>query len=86
MRTTEHFLISSGIKQGYLLAPTLFGSFFLLLHSYAFSTSQVIFIHEFRKLFSLACLRVKTKVRKILIREPLFANYVALIAHTPEAL
>lgn len=34
------------------------------------------------KLFNFACLRVKTKVHKVLIREMLFANDAALTTHT----
>ncbi|KAK4318168.1 hypothetical protein Pmani_010810 [Petrolisthes manimaculis] len=37
-------------------------------------------------LFNLASLRAKTKIREVLIREMLFADYAALTAHTEEAL
>ena len=39
-----------------------------------------------RNLFSLARLRSRTKVRTVLIREKLFADDAALVAHTEDAL
>ena len=87
--TSEPFSIRSGVKQGCVLAPTLFGIFFSLLLSYAFSQSDDgVYLHTRSdgNLFNLARLRAKTKVRKVLIRELLFADDAALTAHTEEAL
>ncbi len=86
---SEAFLIRSGMKQGCVLAPTLFGIFLTLLLRHAFSQSEDgVFIHTRSdgNLFNLARLRAKTKVRRILIREMLFADDAALTAHTEEAL
>ena len=83
------FPINSGVKQGCVLAPILFGIFFSMLLSHAFdSSTDGIYLHTRSdgNLFSLARLRSRTKVRKILIREMLFADDAALVAHTEDAL
>ena len=87
--SSDSFPINSGVKQGCVLAPTLFGIFFSMLLSHAFgSSTDGIYLHTRSdgNLFSLARLRSKTKVRKVLIREMLFADDAALVAHTEEAL
>ena len=87
--SSDPFPIKSGVKQGCVLAPTLFGIFFSLLLSYAFSHSQDgVFIHTRSdgNLFNLQWLKAKTKIRKILIREMLFADDAALVAHSEEDL
>jgi len=87
--SSDPFPIRSGVKQGCVLAPTLFGIFFSLLLSYAFSQSEDgVYLHTRSdgSLFNLARLRAKTKVRKVLLREMLFADDAALTAHTEEAL
>ena len=83
------FPIKSGVKQGCVLAPTLFGIFFSLLLSHAFSESEDgEFLHTRSdgKLFNLSRLRDKTKVRQLLLREILFADDAALASHTQEGL
>ena len=57
------FPIQSGVKQGCVLAPTLFGIFFSLLLPYAFSESEDgVFLHTRSdgKLFNLSRLRAKS--------------------------
>ena len=81
--------IKSGVKQGCVLAPTLFEIFFSLLLSHAFSESEDgVFLHTRSdgKLFNLSRLRAKTKVRQLLLREMLFADDAALASHTQEGL
>ena len=83
--TSEPFEISSGVKQGCVLAPTLFGIFFALLLKHAFGTSKEgIFLHTRSdgKLFNPSRLKAKTKVREVLIRDMLFADDAAVAAHT----
>ena len=66
----QTFKITSGVKQGCVLAPTLFGIFFSTLLQYAFQDSQGVFLHTRSdgKLFNLAGLRAKTRVKTILIQ------------------
>lgn len=86
---SEPFPISSGVKQGCVLAPTLFGIFFSTLLSYAFhDNDDGVYLHTRSdgRLFNLARLRAKTKVRSVIIREALFADDAALATHTETAL
>ena len=87
--TSEPFDIHSGVKQGCVLAPTLFSILFSMVLSYAFNTStEGVFLHTRAdgKLFNLARLRAKTKVRHVVIREMLFADDAALMTRTMEDL
>ena len=87
--TSEAFPVSSGVKQGCVLAPTLFAIFFSILLQYAFkNNSEGIYIHTRAdgRLFNIARLKAKTKIRKILLRELLFADDAALISHTADGL
>ena len=87
--TSEAFPVSSGVKQGCVLAPTLFAIFFSVLLRYAFKdSSDGIWLHTRADggLFNTARLRAKTKTTDILIRELLFADDAALTAHTETGL
>ena len=87
--TSEAFPVSSGVKQGCVLAPTLFGIFFSMLLQYAFAECEEgIFIRTRTdgKLFNIARLHAKTKVREVLIREMLFADDAVLMSHTKAGL
>ena len=79
----------AGWNKGCVLAPALFGIFFSLLLSHAFSLSEDgVYLHNRSdsKLFSHARFRLRTKMRKVLNREMFFADDAALAAHTEEAL
>ncbi|GAA6107071.1 uncharacterized protein LOC118407100 [Tachysurus ichikawai] len=83
------FPVSSGVKQGCVLAPTLFAIFFSMLLQYAFKDySEGVYIHTRTdgKLFNIARLRAKTKVTEVVIRELLFADDAALTSHTEDGL
>jgi len=77
----KEFGIKSSVKQGCVLAPTLFGVFFSLLMKHAFgSSNDGVFVHSRSDgcLFNLACLRSESKVNKVLIRDLLFADDAAI--------
>lgn len=81
------FPIRSGVKQGCVLAPTLFGIFFSLVLYCAFNQSDDgIYIHTRSdgNLFNLTCLRAKAKVQRVLIRELLLQ--MILVAHDEKEL
>ncbi|XP_051973121.1 probable RNA-directed DNA polymerase from transposon BS isoform X1 [Xyrauchen texanus] len=87
--SSDPFPIRGGVKQGCILAPTLFGIFFSLLLTHAFSKAEegiYIYTRTDRNLYNIARLQAKTKVRKVLIREMLFADDAALTAHSEVAL
>ena len=73
--TSEPFPLCSGVKQGCVLVPTLFGIFSYLLLPYAFdSSSDGIYLHTRSdgNLFNLSSLHGKTKVTEVYVREMLF--------------
>ena len=87
--SSEPFEIRSGVKQGCVLAPTLFDIFVALLLIHAVdTTAEGIYLRTRSdgRLFNLARLRAKTKVRKVLIRDMLFADDAAVATHTQEEL
>ena len=87
--SSECFPITSGVKQGCVLAPTLFGIFFSILLSSAFDASTdgiYIRTRADADLFRLSHLRAKTKVTSVLLREMLFADDAAIVSHTEEGL
>ena len=72
---SEPFEIRSSVKQGYVLAPMLFGTFIgmLLKHVLDRATEGIYFrTRSDGMLFNLAHLRAKTKVCEVLIRDMLF--------------
>ena len=86
---SDSFDIRSGVKQGCVLAPTLFGIFFSMLLKHAFDeATEGIYLHSRSdgKLFNVARLRAKTKVEKILIRDMLFADDAAVATHSEHQL
>ena len=87
--SSEAFDIRCGVKQGCVLAPTLFGIFFAVMLKHAFgSSTEGVYLHTRSdgKLFSLSRLKAKTKVREVLIRDMLFADDAALATHSEEQL
>ena len=81
--------IRSGVKQGCVLAQTLFEIFFALLLRHAFGTASEGICLRTRsngRLFNLGHLRVKTKVRKAFIRDKLFSDDAAVTTHTQQEL
>ncbi|XP_016368572.1 RNA-directed DNA polymerase from mobile element jockey-like [Sinocyclocheilus rhinocerous] len=86
---SEPFYVKSGVKQGCVLAPTLFGICFSMLLKHAFGTAtEGVYLHTRSdgRLFNLARLKAKTKVHKAIIRDLLFADDAAIISHTEQQL
>ena len=64
--------VKSGVKQGCVLVPTLFGIFFAMLIRYAFKGAiEGIYLHSRSdgKLFNINRLKAKSKTRTALIRD-----------------
>ena len=87
--TSYAFPVSSGVKQGCILAPTFFGIFFSMLLQYTFTNCPegfYIWMSSDGKLFNITRLHAKTRACKVLIRELLFADNAALKSHSMEGL
>ena len=81
--TSEPFPVSNGVKQGCVLAPTLFSLMFSAMLTDAFRDDDVGIDLRYRtdgKLFNLRRLQAKTKVKTDIIRDFLFADDCALNA------
>ena len=86
---SKPFDMRSRVKQGCVLAPTLFGIFFTLLLGHAFGTAQEGIYLQTRSdgsLFNLAHLKARTKVCEVLITDMLFADDAAVMTHTQREL
>ena len=76
-----------GVKQGCVLAPTLFSIFLSAMLDDAFrDMGDGVYIQSRQSadLFNVAHFRAKTKTTRILMRELLFADDSALVAHSAE--
>ena len=84
---SESFSVTNGVKQGCVLAPTLFSIFLSAMLNEAFrDMGDGVYIQsrQSANLFNIAHFRAKTKTTQILMRELLFANDSALVAHSAE--
>ena len=81
--SSEPILVANGVKQGCVLAPTLFSIMFLAMLTDAFrDDSNGIDIHYCtdEKFFNLQTLKAKSKIKEHPMRDMLFANDCALNA------
>ncbi|CAM4709419.1 unnamed protein product [Leuciscus chuanchicus] len=81
---SKEFPIFCGVKQGCVLAPTLFGIFFSAVLRRAFPVPSGVLLHtrSSGNLFNLARLRAKTKINRVHIRELLYADDAAFLANS----
>ena len=88
---SEPFPISNGVKQGCVLAPTLFSIFFSMMLKQAtedLDDDEGVYV-RYRldgSLFNLRRLHAHTKTQERLIQDLLFADDAALVVHTERAL
>ncbi|KAI8511741.1 hypothetical protein Bbelb_108410 [Branchiostoma belcheri] len=80
---SEPFSVRCGVKQGCVLAPTLFGIFLSTLLWIAFPLPEGIAVstRSDGSLFNIARLRAKSKTITVLLRELMFADDAALCSH-----
>ena len=84
---SESFSVTNGVKQGCVLAPTLFSIFLSAMLNEAFrDMGHGIYIQSRQSadVFNVVHFRAKTKTTRILMRELLFADDSALVAHSAE--
>ena len=82
---TDPFKVETGVKQGDLIAPTLFSVFFSIVLNDAFrDCNQGIYIRyrSSGKLFNIRRFAAKTEVLLALVRDLLYADDCDLVAHT----
>ena len=86
---SEPFKVCNGVKQGCVLAPTLFDIFFSILLKHAFGTADEGVYLRTRSdggLFKLSRMKAETLVRKTTVRDMLFADDAAIATHTEQEL
>ena len=89
VEVSEPFSVTNGVKQGCVLAPTLFYIFISAMLDEAFRVmGDGIYIQSRQSadLFNVADCKPKTKTTRILMRELLFADDRALVAHSAEVM
>ena len=85
--SSEQFNVSNGTKQGCVMAPVLFALFFSVMLKQAFSDVDAGVKFQFRTsggIFNHQRFKAKTLLRRIIIRDLLFADDAALVATSLE--
>ena len=86
---SDPFPVSNGVKQGCVLAPTLFSLLFAQMLAAALSQTEAGVKIHYRtdgNFFNLRRLKSRTKVTRATVRDFLFADDCALAAHSEEDL
>ena len=84
---SKGFAVTNGVKQGCVLAPTLFSMYLSAMLEVAFKDSREGIYIQTRHdadLFNVSQLKAKTLTKKNLVREMLFADDSAVVAHSAE--
>ena len=81
---SDGFQVTNGVKQGCVIAPSLFSLFFAAMLKEATEDMPQGVSIRFRsgKIFNLSRLKTSSKVTEALIRELLFADDCMMVAHT----
>ena len=86
----DEFPVTNGVKQGCVLAPTLFSFLFIMMLLSAFKDSdpgiQITYRTDVGIFINTQRLKTKTKVTKSLVRDLLYANVRAIVAHSKDDL
>ena len=83
------FGVKNGVKQGCVLAPTLFSLYLSAMLEVAFAdVREGVYIQTRQNadLFNVYHFKVKTKASQIIVRDMLFADERALVAHDARAM
>ena len=83
-KESDGFEVPAGVKQGCVIAPSLFGLFFaaMLKEATEDMPQGVIIIFRNGSIFNLSRLKASRKVTEALIRELLFADDCMMSCHT----
>jgi len=71
--TSKVFPVTHDVKQGCVLAPTLFAIYFSALLLRAFPSTVLLHSHSSGKLFNLSRFQARAKTRRVFISELLYA-------------
>ncbi|KAJ0183487.1 hypothetical protein K1T71_001463 [Dendrolimus kikuchii] len=86
---TSHISVTSGVKQGCVMAPTLFAVYFaaVLKHSYNEPIGQIILsVRCGKSVFDLSRFRAKRSVQELSLLDVLYADDVCLMANDVSSL